>query len=169
MLSLYITLPLLTALVLVQNAVLAPISVLGGRPDLVLIAVAVWAFLRGPAEGAVWAFIGGLLLDLFSAGPFGSIALALLLVSFFTSRQWGRELGSTFLQLTLLMLIACFLYHVLMLLGLAWAGHAVDWRYDLAHVAAPSAVLNGVLAPFVYQPLAWLHRRTRPEGFTLHV
>ena len=62
MLSLYITLPLLTALVLVQNAVLAPISVLGGRPDLVLIAVAVWAFLRGPAEGAVWAFIGGLLI-----------------------------------------------------------------------------------------------------------
>jgi hypothetical protein len=32
-------------------------------------------------------------------------------------------------------------------------------------VAGPSALLNTVLAPFVRQPLAWLERRTRREGF----
>jgi len=157
----------LTIAALVQNVALARISLLGGRPDLVFLVVAGWAFLRGPAEGAVWAFIGGLLLDLFSGGPFGGFAFSLLVVAFFVGRQWGRELGSVVLQLVLLLLVACFSYHVLLLLVLGWAGHPIDWGYDLSRVAAPSAVLNAALAPFVYWPLAWLDRRTRPEGFTL--
>jgi len=126
-----------------------------------------WAFLRGPVEGAVWAFIGGLLLDVFSGGPFGAFALSLSLVALFVGQKWGRELGSLFLQLVLIALIACFLYHVSLLLILAGVGHPVNWSYSLSQVAAPSTVLNAALAPFIYWPLAWLHQRTRSEGFTL--
>ncbi len=167
MLTLYITLPLLTVLALIQDVLLAPVSIMGARPDLVLVAVAVWAFLRGPIEGSLWAFIGGMILDLFSGGPLGGITLGLLVVSFLVRRQWGQELGSTILQLVLLVLIACFFYHVVLLLVLLWAGHAVNWSYGLSQIAGPSALLNAVLAPFVYWPLSWLDRRTRPEGFTL--
>jgi rod shape-determining protein MreD len=154
-------------LALVQNAILSRVSLLGGRPDLIFLAVVGWALLRGSTEGAVWAFTGGLFLDLFSGGPFGGITLALLLVALFVGRQWGRELGSVFLQLVLLALVACFVYHVLLLLVLGWTGRPVDWSFSLSRVAFPSAILNAVLAPFVYWPLAWLDRRTRPEGFTL--
>lgn len=167
MLSLYVVLPLLTVVALVQNVGLAQISLLGARPDLVFLVVVGWAFLRGSAEGSIWAFIGGILLDLFSSGPFGAIAFSLLLVTLFVGRRWGRELGSTFLQLFLLVLVACFAYHLLLLLTLTWTGYGVDWRYSLSHVAAPSAVLNAVLAPFIHWPLAWLDRRTKAEGFTL--
>ncbi len=167
MLTLYITIPLVTALALIQEAALAPLSILGGRPDLVFIAVAVWAFLRGPVEGSVWAFFGGIMLDLFSGGPFGAFTLALVLVSLLMGRQWGQELGSTVLQLLLLTLINCFVYHIILLLTLLLSGYAVDWSYGLSQIAAPSALLNAVLAPFAYWPLAWLDRRTRPEGFTL--
>ncbi len=160
-------LPLLTLAVLVQDVLLSRLSVLGGRPDLVLLLVLAWAFLRGPAEGAVWAFIAGILLDLLSGGPFGGITLALLLASLLLAQQWGRELGSLFLQLFLLVLVGCFVYHLVLLLTLAWTGHSVDWQYALARVAAPSALLNAVLAPFVHRALAWLDRRTRPEGFTI--
>jgi len=151
---------------LVQDLGLAQVSLLGGRPDLVFLVVAGWAFLRGSVEGTVWAFIGGILLDLFSGGPFGAITFSLLLAALFVGQQWGRELGSTFLQLFLLVLITCFAYHLVLLLILGWSAHPVDWRYALSHVAAPSAVLNAVLAPFVHWPLSWLDRRTRPEGFT---
>ncbi len=154
---------------LTQNVVLTRVSILGGRPDLVFLAVVLWALLRGSAEGMVWAFIGGMVLDLFSGGPMGGITLSLLLVAFLAGRQWGRELGSVTLQLVLLALVLCFLYHVLLLLILGWTGYPVDWGYDLARVAAPSAVLNAVLAPFIYRPLVWLDRRTRPEGLTFDV
>lgn len=152
---------------LIQDVGLAQVSILGGRPDLVFLVVTGWALLRGSTEGATWAFIGGLILDLFSGGPFGAITFSLLLVTFLVGRQWGRELGSIFLQLVLLVLIACFAYHLLLLLVLGWTGYVVDWRYGLLHVAAPSAILNAVLAPFVHWPLAWLDRRSRPEGFSL--
>lgn len=157
----------MTALALVQGVLLAPLSVLGAHPDLVFLAVVVWAFLRGTTEGTVWAFIGGLLLDLFSGGPFGSITLSLLLASIFVSWRWGQALGSTLLQLVLLVLVACFAYHVLLLVTMSWTGYPVDWQYGLARVAAPSALLNATLAPFVHRPLAWLDRRTRPEGLVL--
>lgn len=160
------TVPLLTAIALLQDIVLARTSVLGGRPDLVLLSVLAWATLRGSAEGVVWGFIGGLLLDLFSGGPMGGITFSLLVVAFLAGRRWGQELGPTALRLFLVALGLCFLYHVLLLLILTGTGESVDWAYGLARVAAPSAVLNGVLAPLVHYPLSILDRRTRPEGLT---
>lgn len=49
-----------------------------GRPNLVLLVVAAMAFLGPLEEGVWWAFGGGVLLDLFSGGPFGGSVLALL-------------------------------------------------------------------------------------------
>ncbi len=152
---------------LVQSTALAGVSLFGARPDLVFLLVAGWAFLRGPAEGAVWAFIAGLVLDALSGGPFGSFTLALLVAALLVGQQWGRELGSTTFQLMLLTLAACFLYHLLLLLTLSATGYTVNWAHALSHTAAPSAGMNALLAPLMHQPLSWLDRRTRPEGFTL--
>jgi rod shape-determining protein MreD len=169
MLSLYITIPLVTAFALLQDVLLSRVSLLGARPDLLFLAVVCWALLRGSAEGVVWAFIGGLVLDLFSGGPMGGLTLAYVVVAFLAGRQWGRELGSAAFQSLLLGLGLCFLFHVLLLLVLTWAGHPVAWAHNLAAVAAPSAVLNGVLAPFAHWVLRWLDRRTRPEGLVFDV
>jgi rod shape-determining protein MreD len=157
---------LLTVLALIQDVVLTRISIGGGQFDVVLVAVIAWGLLRGPAEGMIWAFIGGLVLDLFSGGPMGGITLALLIVAFLAGQQWGSELGLAYIQLILLTLVLSFLYHMLLLVVLGWRGYPVNWVYSLPRVAAPSAALNAVLAPLVYRPLIWLDRRTRPEGLT---
>lgn len=159
----------MTLIALIQEAALAPLSFIGARPDLVFLVVIAWGLLRGPAEGMVWAFIGGVVLDVFSGGPMGAITLPLLVVAFLVGQQWGKELGSVSLQLLLLALILNFLFHVILLVVLGWVGYPVEWLYSLSRIAAPSAVLNAVLAPFVYRPLAWLDRRTRPEGLTFDV
>jgi rod shape-determining protein MreD len=114
----------------------------------------------------IWAFVGGFVLDLLSGGPLGAMALALMVIAIVASRQWGRELGSVFVQLILLGLGLCFVYHFLLLLILSWSGYSVDWTFGLSRIAGPSAILNALLIPFVYQPLAWLDRRSRPEGLT---
>lgn len=151
---------------LAQSTALAGVSLFGARPDVVFLLVAVWAFLRGPVEGAVWAFIGGLLLDTFSGGPFGGFTLALLVAALLVGQQWGRELGSTAFQLVLLVLVACFVSHGVLLLAMSATGYPVNWQYVLSHITGPSAVLNALLAPVVHLPLSWLDRRTRPEGIT---
>ncbi|MEZ4636134.1 MAG: rod shape-determining protein MreD [Caldilineaceae bacterium] len=41
------------------------------RPDLVLLAVLAWTLFNGGYSGIVWAFVGGLWMDVLSGGPMG--------------------------------------------------------------------------------------------------
>ncbi len=151
---------------------LSRLNLWGARPDLMLLVVLAWAVVRGVDEGLMWGFIGGLIVDLLSGGPLGATALALLAVAL-AGRPWGRGavtvpvLGPPVISFLLLTFLGVVVYHLVLLFVLAWTGHAVDWRFALTQVVGPSALLNVALAPFVRQPLAWLERRTRREGFAL--
>ena len=61
----------------------------GGRPDLVLLLAASWSILRGTHEGSLAGVGGGLLLDLFSATPFGLNAALLGLMGLVTGLGEG--------------------------------------------------------------------------------
>jgi rod shape-determining protein MreD len=156
---------LLTSVALIQTVLLSRINLWGARPELMLLVVLIWAVVRGVDEGLVWGFIGGLVVDLLSGAPMGVTVLALLSVVFLAGQPWGQGLSSQVAQLLLPALVGVVVYHLVLLLVLAWTGHAVDWGFALLRVAGPSALLNTMLAPFVRQPLAWLERRTRREGF----
>ena len=163
--SLYLSLPLLVSVALVQNAWLSRVSLWGARPNLMFLVVLGWAVVRGVDEALIWAFVGGLTLDLVSAGPLGGHVLALLAVAFVGSRSWGEGLGAPLGRLLLLALVSGVVFHLALLVALAWTGRVVDWRYALLQVTMPSIVLNVVLAPLVRQPLAWLGRRLQGDRF----
>lgn len=129
--------------------------------------VLAWSVVRGLDAGLVWGFCGGLLIDLLSGGPLGATALALLAVAFLAGRRWGQSLGSPTVRLLLLALIGGAIYHLTLLLVLAWTGHAVGWAFSIPRVAVPSVLVNVALAPFVWQPMVWLGRRIRREGLSL--
>lgn len=152
---------------LFQSVVLARIDLLGGQPDLVLLVVLVWAVVRGVEEGVVWGFIGGLVIDLLSGGPFGITTLALLIVAWMAGQPWGRGIGSMTVRLLLLAFVAVLAYHLVLLFVLAWTGYDVNWARSILGVTIPSALLNAALAPFVRWPLNWLERGMRPERFRL--
>jgi rod shape-determining protein MreD len=156
----YLTLPLLTGVALIQTTVLSRISVLGGRPNLMLLVVLIWAVVRGLDEGLVWAFVGGLIVDLLSGGPLAGTALALVAAAFLAGQSLGEEVGSEVVRLMMLTVLGALTYHLTVLVVLGWTGHAVSWGFSLARVAGPSVVLNAVLAPFVLQPVRWLDQAT---------
>jgi rod shape-determining protein MreD len=52
----------------------------GGRPHFVFVFAVVWTVVAGFDGGLVWAFVGGLALDLLAPRPLGSTAFALLLM-----------------------------------------------------------------------------------------
>ena len=62
--NLYAAILLLSAVAIAQSTVMPHLTIMGVKPDLMLLAVMSWSLLRGSEEGLVWAFIGGLALDL---------------------------------------------------------------------------------------------------------
>jgi rod shape-determining protein MreD len=152
---------------LFQSVLLARVDLLGARPDLVLLVVVVWAVTRGVDEGMIWGFIGGLVVDLLSGGPFGTTTLALLIVAWMAGQPWGQGIGSATMRLLLLAFIAILAYHLVLLLVLAWTGYTISWARSILDVTIPSALLNAALTPFVRWPLNWLDRSMRQERFAL--
>ncbi len=62
------------------NLTIAPLIQIGGaQPDFVLIAAVIWTVVAGIEGGLVWAFIGGLMIDLLAPRPLGSTAFTLLI------------------------------------------------------------------------------------------
>jgi len=74
----YAMVPLLGVAALLQTTALTRIKVYGVKPDLVLLVVVVGALVYGGRSALVWAFVGGLGMDIFSGGPMGSSSLALM-------------------------------------------------------------------------------------------
>ncbi|RLC93666.1 MAG: rod shape-determining protein MreD [Chloroflexi bacterium] len=163
----YLSLPLLTGIALIQSILLSRVSLKGARPDLMLLVVLAWAAVRSVDEGVVWGFVGGLIIDLLSGGPLGATALALTLAAFWAGQSWGQGFGIALIRLLLLALLSTATYYLVLLIILAWTGHAIDWEFALLHVAGPSVLLNTILTPFVRQPLAWLSSRIRRKGLNL--
>jgi rod shape-determining protein MreD len=67
------------AAALLEVTILPEFRVGGLQPDLVLIAAVVWTFVAGFEGALVWAFVGGLMLDVLTGRPLGSTAFVLLL------------------------------------------------------------------------------------------
>ena len=89
----YMILPLIGAACLFQATAAARVKIFGVKPDLVLLLVVIGTLVYGGRAGLVWAFLGGLGLDMFSGGPMGSSSLALMsavLVANFGHRTLSR-------------------------------------------------------------------------------
>lgn len=146
------------------------------QPDLTLLVVGAWSLRRGVEEGAMWGFIGGIVLDLLSAGPFSASMFGLLAVSLVLGvdpstgmgRRQAQPLGANPLALIAGVILATLAFHLVLLAALQLArgtGHPLDWLDAGVRVVVPRIIFNLVLIPFVYRSLGWLDRRTRREEF----
>lgn len=152
---------LLIVIALAQTTLSPRLALLGVQPNLMLLTVLSWSLLRGWKEGMLWAFGGGLLLDLLSGAPLGTSALSLLLVSFLSS-QGEVTMFRTTLSLPLVAGFAGSLLHDSAFLAmLHLMGWSVDWPTSLWRLLLPSAGLNTVFMPLMYVLLHWLHQHTK--------
>lgn len=153
---LYLSLFIMTAAVLFQAALLPHVSLFGVRPDLVMLIAVAWSLVRGPHDGVVWGFVGGVMLDIFSAAPFGVFTLSLLLVTFVSGLGEINIYRGNLLPLTT-GFGATLLYHLLGFIFLNTLGWDVAWR-TVGRQLFLAALLNTALMPFVYRGVQLLHR-----------
>ena len=164
--SLYFTIPFLFLLAIFQATAAPQIRIAGGSLNLLLLSVMSWEQIEARGEGYVWAFIGGLALDLLGGGPFGASILGLLAATFIANRL-SSGLFRDRLFLPLVTAVAgTFAYNGIYLLMLQIFGVPINWVDAIVQVILPSAILNMLASPIVARLMLALYHRVKPAGGT---
>jgi rod shape-determining protein MreD len=158
-----VVIPLAAALL--QGTVAPLIAVGEARPSLPILVAASWSVAAGAREGVWWAFLGGIVSDLISAGPLGAFALASLppvaavgLGEPGTSRPTPIIVGAVLVGLAAL--VAGLIYVGI----LAVTGAGVSSLPLAAGTTVASAVYTGLLAFAIYPLARLLRRATEKQG-----
>lgn len=147
----YLMFPLIAVACLFQATAAARIKIYGVKPDLVLLLVVVGALVYGARAGLLWAFFGGLGLDIFSGGPMGSSSLALM-AAVLVAGLGHRVLSRFNVFVPLVTMIASTLVYAGAYLGilavlqyLDVAQHRVPVWATIQSVVVPAVVYNTML------------------------
>ena len=76
-----------------QSTLMPQVRLLGVAPGLVLVMLVIWVLLRGAQEGAVYALVAGIVLDMLSSAPFGTAIVGLTLVTLMAGIGAANEIG----------------------------------------------------------------------------
>jgi rod shape-determining protein MreD len=157
--TLYVVIPLLLLVSILQTALIPYLSIWGIFADLPLLFVISWGLLEGKRQGLLWGIIAGMSIDILSGAPFGAATLSLGLVGFLV----GLGQATVFRYHVALSLVAIFLatilYSIVFLSIVSILGQSVDWLDSMLRIVQPSAVLNALLLPLVFFPLRLVHQR----------
>jgi rod shape-determining protein MreD len=145
--TIYIVVPLLVLVAILQATIVPHITFWGVFPDLPVVVVACWGMLRGAREGLIWGFVAGVAVDLLSGAPFGAATLGLMLAGTLS----GLGAAAVSRAFALLPMMTTFLvtivYDVVFLAIIQGTGGHVPWPDMLLQIVLLSAVLNAVLTP----------------------
>ncbi len=159
--SVYLAVPLMLLLAVLETAVLSRLPLFNQTPQLPFLVALSWGLLRDLKEGVIWAFVGGILLDLFSVTPLGLTPLAWM-VAIAISILIIRPLTSSRVILpTLVAALATILYLGLGMLLLRLFGYQVTSL--VTAVLLPMAVLHALLILPIYWLMYLADRRLSPR------
>lgn len=134
---------------LIETTVVPEMAIFEIQANLLLTLAVVAAVLMGLEDGLVWAFLGGLLIDMLTpARPVGATTFALLIMVGLAVAA-TRVAGQTRLAALIIVFVLTWAFHLLLLATLALTEGLAAGGIDLKLVFA-TALLNMVVAlPFV--------------------
>ncbi|MGH2558989.1 MAG: rod shape-determining protein MreD [Thermomicrobiales bacterium] len=132
-----------------QATVMPALQLLGVLPNLVLVLLLVWCALRGTAEGLMWVFGAGLLLDALALDPFGTNGLSLLVVALLAGPARRRFFHSGLVFPIVLAMIATVIHAVVLLLIRGGTGDGLPVA-SVFRLVVLQALLNSLLVPPIY-------------------
>jgi rod shape-determining protein MreD len=147
----YAMVPLVLAAGLLQSTAATRLEVRNVKPDLVLLLLIAGTLVYGSRPGLLWAFMGGIALDVFSGGPMGASSLALMaavLVAGLGHRTLSRYNILVPLGATLLGTVMYGLTYLAVLSALdmfSVAGYQIPFLPTIQYIVVPAAVYNVLL------------------------
>ncbi len=119
-------------------------------PDLVLLLVVTYSVVRGIEEGLMAGILGGLVVDVLSAIPFGAATVGMGLIGLATGLGESNVYRSNVIIPLVAVFLATVFYHSVVMLALQAAGWSVEWISTMALQTIPGAILNAILAPVAF-------------------
>ena len=136
---------------LIQLTLINSITILGLKPDLIMVVVVVFSLLKGEKEGTISGFASGLLQDIFSTGLLGINALAKTVVGFFCGIVKEKIFHEHILFIIpVITFIASFMQSIIIFLLLRAFGIEYNLAWSLKQVALPEALYSSLLSPFIF-------------------
>ncbi len=135
---------------LLQATIVGGLDILGGTPDLLLLALIGIALLRGSVTGAVAGFCGGLVLDVLTLDTLGVTSLVLALAGYWTGR-YGETTGRERAHAALLAVVVVTVLAAMLGYGLHFLiGEEVSARRVVVETLLPTVGLNLLVAAPVF-------------------
>ena len=154
--SLQVGLPLMLAAAVIQATILPRLRILGGQPDLVVLIVLAWSMLDREQEGMVWAFAGGICLDLLSGTPLGISSLAMIPIAYLVGLTELTVYRNNYILPLALAGIGALGYHAAIVLALGVLFNLVlPWPFFFFYITLPSIFFD----MFLIIPMLWLLQR----------
>ena len=163
--SIYLAIPLMIVLGLVETAVLPHFPLFGATPQLAFLVALAWGILYGYEEGAVWAFFAGIFTDIFSITPMGISSLSFIVG--ITAVIWATQaLPASRVLLPLgLAALATIISFILEIVLLRLFGTTTDFQ---TIIILPNILLLNILAVLpIYWLLYLINRMIQPRRVQL--
>lgn len=158
--SLYIGVPLLFLLAVWQTAAQPYFPIFGITPYWPVLVALAWGLVHSPEEGVAWGLVAGLAMGLFSAGPMGGAAVALMAAVLITSLVQHNLPPNRVVLPALLGGVGVYLYEFFHM-GLIWlVGYSLPTA--VGETLLPLAILHGLLTIPVYWLARFLWRKLEP-------
>jgi rod shape-determining protein MreD len=133
-----------------QSTIASHPILLRARPDIVLLLIVTYSVVRGVGEGLLGGLVGGFMVDMLSAVPFGTATLGMGLIGLLTGLGNANVYRANFIIPLVAVFLSTVFYHSFLMLALQADGRTVDWISTLALQTVPGAFLNAVLAPLAF-------------------
>lgn len=153
----FLALPILAIAAALQTSLTKQIRLLGGEPELVLLLVIAWSINSDLDESVLWAFIGGICLDLLSGAPTGASVPGMLVMVFGISGLGQQVYRIGIIILVGLVLIGTLVQQMVFMLIVTLAGYAPFSLEAVGYVVMPTLVYN----LFFIFPVYWFVRRVQ--------
>jgi len=133
------------------------------HPNFLLVAVVAWSMLNPFPRMVSWAFLAGLLLDLFSAAPFGVFSASMVAVATAANFWFDRFAPTAILLPVALILPYSIGFDVVSLLLQQLLGRPVQWSGTLLQLTFSAGLLNLVVMMLFYPLFQWARQITRRD------
>ena len=148
--AIWIAIPILSILLIFQTSIFSYFTLLNGTVDLIMLVLIAWALQKRVQTAWHWCVIGGLLVSIISALPFGvsliGYSLVIGIVMLLRQRVWQVPILAMYISTFFGTLIT----HLLTIVALRIMGTPLSIQEILNTITLPSLLLNLFLALPVY-------------------
>jgi len=135
----------------IQLTLINSVTILGLKPDLIMVIVVVLSLLRGEKEGAISGFAFGFLQDIFSANLLGINALVKTVIGFTCGILKEKIFHEHILFIIpVITFVSSFIQSILISLLLSAFGIEYNLAWSIKQIALPEALYNSLLSPFIF-------------------